>query len=137
LGLFGKPAEEMLKTLRRLQDKLGAHQDAHMAQTRLAALAADPANGLPPATLFFMGRLAEHQVRVTTESRQTLTRAWRRVRGKRWKALRARLGEMSAGAQALNGVGLANAGVAAREGLPVTAATAAHAQGPEPYPIKH
>jgi triphosphatase len=137
LGLFGKPAEEVLKTLRRLQDKLGAHQDAHMAQTRLTALAADPANGLPPATLFFMGRLAEHQVRVTTESRQTLTRAWRRVRGKRWKALRARLGEMSAGAQALNGVGLANAGVAAREGLPVTAATAAHAQGPEPYPIKH
>jgi len=56
-GMFGKPAEDALKALRRLQDKLGAHQDAYMARNRLAALAADSASALPPATLFLMGAL--------------------------------------------------------------------------------
>jgi len=64
-----------------------------MARNHLTALAADPACGLPPATLFHMGRLAEHHTRVTTEARSTVTKSWRKVRGRRWKALRARLGE--------------------------------------------
>jgi CHAD domain-containing protein len=98
--LFGKPADEMLKALRRLQDKLGAHQDACMAQSRLAGIAADPVSGLPPTTLFLMGRLAEHYAQVTGETRRTLARSWRKVRGKRWKALRARLGELHDGAEA-------------------------------------
>jgi CHAD domain-containing protein len=93
-ALFGKPADEMLKALRRMQDKLGANQDAHMARTHLNALAADPACALPPATLFHMGRLAEHHSRVTSEAHSTVTRAWRKVRGRRWKTLRARLGEL-------------------------------------------
>jgi CHAD domain-containing protein len=92
--MFGRPAEEMLKALRRLQDKLGAHQDACMAQSRLAAIAADPASGLPPTTLFLMGRLAEHYGQVTGDTRRTLTRSWRKVRGKRWKTLRTRLTEL-------------------------------------------
>jgi CHAD domain-containing protein len=94
-GVFtcGKPAEEMLRALRRLQDKLGAQQDAYIARSHLTALAADPACGLPPATLFLMGKLAEHHTRVTAEARATVTRCWRKVRGKRWKALRTRLEE--------------------------------------------
>lgn len=90
---YGRPAEEMLKALRRLQDRLGAQQDAYMARSHLTALAADPACGLPPATLFLMGKLAEHHARLTTEARATVTRCWRKVRGRRWKALRARLKE--------------------------------------------
>ena len=50
--------------------------------------------GLPPATLFHMGRLAEHHTRVTSEARTTVTKSWRKVRGRRWKSLRARLGEL-------------------------------------------
>src|SRR5262249_46934119 len=96
--MFGKPADEMLKALGRLQDKLGAHQDAYMARSRLAALAADPASGLPPETLFLMGRLAERHSAVTTHARKTFTRSWRKVRGKRWRALRSRLAELSDGA---------------------------------------
>jgi CHAD domain-containing protein len=134
--LFGRPAEDMLKALRRLQDKLGAHQDAYMAQMRLAALAADPDSGLPPATLFLMGRLAEHHDRATAQTRQTLTRSWRKVRGKRWKGLRVRLGELSEGAQALNGA-LVPAALAATDPAPMPSTAAAHAPGPEPYPIKH
>jgi CHAD domain-containing protein len=91
--MYGKPADEMLKALRRMQDKLGGYQDAHMARSHLNALAADPACALPPATLFHMGRLAEHHARVTSEARSTVTKSWRKVRGRRWKALRARLGE--------------------------------------------
>jgi CHAD domain-containing protein len=92
-SLYGKPADELLKALRRMQDKLGANQDAHMARTHLAALAADPTCALPPATLFHMGQLAEHHARLTSEARSTVSRSWRKVRGRRWKALRARLGE--------------------------------------------
>lgn len=66
-----------------------------MAQSRLAVLAADPHSGLPPATLFLMGRLAEQHAQLTSQARATLNRSWRRVRGKRWKALRARLGQLS------------------------------------------
>ena len=53
--LFGKPADEMLKALRRLQDGLGEHQDAHLAKSRLEAFAADTTAGLPAETLFLMG----------------------------------------------------------------------------------
>ncbi len=91
--MYGKPADEMLKALRRMQDKLGAHQDAYMARTHLGALAADPACALPPPTLFLMGKLAEHHARLTCATRATVTRSWRKVRGRRWKALRARLGD--------------------------------------------
>ena len=60
--LFGKPAEEMLKALRRLQDRLGEHQDAHMARIAWPLSPRDPACALPPETLFLMGRLAEHHL---------------------------------------------------------------------------
>jgi len=93
-GLFGRPAETMLRALRRMQDSLGAQQDAHMAKIRLAALAAE-GTPLPPETLFLMGRLAEHHLAGTREVRRTLSRAWGKVSGRRWKALRARMQELS------------------------------------------
>ena len=123
--MLGKPADDMLKALRRLQDKLGAQQDAYMAQQRLAALAAEPAGALPPATLFFMGRLAEHHAVVTLQTRRTLTRSWRKVRGRRWKALRARLGPLHAGAATLN------AAIAPAPSVPLPAEIAA-GRRPEP-----
>ncbi len=98
--LFGKPAEEMLRALRRLQDGLGEHQDAHLAKNRLKALAVDAGSGLPAETLFLMGRLAEHHLNVTSKARKLLARAWKKVRGKRWKTLRARMGQVSAAALA-------------------------------------
>ncbi|GAC1663553.1 MAG: hypothetical protein PVS2B3_17060 [Steroidobacteraceae bacterium] len=93
-GMFGKPADELLKALRRMQEKLGVQQDAHVARSRLAALAADSTVALPAATLFLMGRLAERQSHVISRAGRTLSRCWRRVRGKRWKAMRARLDEV-------------------------------------------
>jgi CHAD domain-containing protein len=134
--LFGKPAEDMLKALHRLQDRLGVHQDAYMAQDRLAALAADPTVALPPATLFLMGRLAEHHAQLTAQARRTLERSWRKVRGKRWKALRARLGEVTQRADAANGA------CTVPEEAPEHTALAeptshGHVPAPEPRPVKH
>jgi len=135
---FGKPADELLKALRRLQDRLGEHQDACMAQERLAAIATEPASGLPPSTLFLMGRLAEHYVQVTAETRRTLARTWRKVRGKRWKALRARLGELHEIAASANGTLLHPAAVSPSDLAPANATTLA-GQPPEPEarPLKH
>jgi CHAD domain-containing protein len=133
-GLFGKPAEETLKALRRLQDKLGAHQDAYIAKKRLAALAADPASGLPAATLFLMGRLAEHHAATTAQTRKTLTRSWRSVRGKRWRGLRAKLGELSNTAREANN-GAPAPPTPADEAIAATSLE--HVPEPEPRPIKH
>jgi hypothetical protein len=95
-SLFGKPADDLLKALRRMQEKLGVHQDAHMARSRLATLAADSTVTLPAATLFLMGRFAERQTDLISQAGRTLSRSWRRVRGKRWKAMRTHLAELSA-----------------------------------------
>ena len=135
-GMFGKPAEELLKALRRLQDRLGTQQDAYMAQRRLAALAADSESSLPPVTLFLMGRFAEHHARCTAEAHRTLTRSWRKVRGKRWRALRTRLAELTAGATAA-AAAFAPQEIAADELAPAGTGALAHALSPEPRPVKH
>ena len=47
-----------------------------------------------------MGRLAEHHAGITAEARATLRRTWRKVDGKRWKALRAILDDLGAASAA-------------------------------------
>jgi CHAD domain-containing protein len=85
--LYGKPADEMLRTLRRWQEKLGVQQDAAVASRRLKALASAPPKGIPPETLFLMGRLAEHYASAAVRARKLHAKGYRRVRG-RWKRLR-------------------------------------------------
>jgi CHAD domain-containing protein len=93
-ALCGEPAQDMLRALRRMQDRLGVQHDAFVANNRLSLLAADSSSGLPPATLFLMGRLAETHRGITAVARRTLNKSWRRVR-RRWKALRQRLAELA------------------------------------------
>jgi CHAD domain-containing protein len=132
-ALFGKPAQDMLKSLRRLQDNLGAQQDAYMAGRRLAALAAEPANELPPATLFLMGRLAEQHGATPAGARRTLNRSWRKVRGRRWRTLRGRLSELGDGARAaLPPLALGTAAVQAGSVAPEP-----QSQAPEPSAETH
>src|SRR6516164_6230083 len=135
--MFGKPADDLLKALRRLQDKLGAHQDACMAQNRLAAIAADPQSGLPPTTLFLMGRLAEHYAQVTGETRRTLARSWRKVRGRRWKALRARLGALHDSAETASDTLAAAPPAVSVDLTPSEATFAGQPPEPETRPLKH
>ena len=135
--MFGKPADDMLKALRRMQDKLGAHQDACMAQSRLATIAADPASALPPTTLFLMGRLAEHYAQVTGETRSILARSWRKVRGKRWKALRARLGALHDSAETASDALPPTPPAAATDVTPSEATFAGQPPEPETRSLKH
>ena len=86
-AIYGKPADEMLRTLRRWQEKLGVQQDAAVAIHRLKALASAPPKGIPPETLFLMGRLAEHYASAAVRARKLYTKGYRKVRG-RWKRLR-------------------------------------------------
>src|ERR1039458_8435845 len=85
--LYGKPADEMLRAMRRWQEELGVQQDAAVASRRLKALASAPPKGIPPETLFLMGRLAEHYASAAVRARKLHAKGYRRVRG-RWKRLR-------------------------------------------------
>jgi CHAD domain-containing protein len=98
--IFGKPASEMVRSLHRWQEKLGMQQDADVAGRRLQALAAVPPKGLPPETLFLMGRLAAHYADQARKARKRHPRAYRKVRG-RWKALKSKLEELTQRASAL------------------------------------
>jgi CHAD domain-containing protein len=90
--LFGKPANAMVRSLRRWQEILGMQQDADVADRRLRVLAAAPPKSLPPETLFVMGRLAAHQAECAAKARKQHPRAYRKVRT-RWKALKGRLAD--------------------------------------------
>jgi CHAD domain-containing protein len=129
-ALCGKPSQDMLQALRRMQDRLGEQHDAYVASKRLSALAADAASSLPPATLFLMGRLAEHHRSITAEARRTVAKSWRRVRGKRWRALRHGLAALESAAA-----------VSAVAPAAVPAAPAGGANGgttpPESHPLSH
>jgi CHAD domain-containing protein len=92
--IFGKPANGMVRSLRRWQEKLGVQQDADVAGRRLQALAAVPPKGLPPETLFLMGRLAAHYADRASKARKRHPRAYRKVRG-RWKTLKSKLEEIT------------------------------------------
>lgn len=88
--IYGKPADEMLRVLRRWQEKLGVQQDAAVASRRLRALADAPPKGFRPETLFFMGRLAEHYGSAAARARKRYAKGYKKVRG-RWKRLRMKL----------------------------------------------
>jgi CHAD domain-containing protein len=90
--IYGKPADEMLRPLRRWQEKLGVQQDAAVAGRRLKALASAPPKGIPPETLFLMGRLAEHYAGAAGRARKVCAKGYRKVRGK-WKRLRVKFAE--------------------------------------------
>jgi triphosphatase len=92
--IYGRPADEMLRTLHRWQETLGVQQDAGVASRRLKALAGAPPKGIPPATLFLMGRLAEHYAGDAARARRQYAKGYRKVRGK-WKKLRMKFEEPS------------------------------------------
>jgi CHAD domain-containing protein len=92
--IYGKPADEMLRALRRWQEKLGVQQDAAVAGRRLKALAGARPKGIPPETVFLMGRLAEHHASAEARARKRYAKDYRRARG-RWKRLRIKFEESS------------------------------------------
>ena len=102
--IYGKPADAMLRTLRRWQEKLGVQQDAAVASRRLKAIASAPPNGIPPETMFLMGRLVEHYASAAVRARKLSARGYRKVRG-RWKRLRENFKDSTASAPKTSGSG--------------------------------
>jgi triphosphatase len=102
--ILGKPADGMVRSLRRWQEELGMQQDADVAGRRLQALATVPPKGLPPETLFVMGRLAAHYTDRASRARKRHPRAYRKVR-RRWKTLKSKLQESAPGVNPLPGPG--------------------------------
>ena len=92
--IYGRPAERMLRRVRRLQDELGNQQDAHVIEERLLNLASTPAIDLPPRTLFLMGRFAQQCAGTGADARKRLGKRWRKVRARRWRELRSQAREL-------------------------------------------
>ncbi len=92
--IYGKPADEMLRSLRRWQESLGVQQDAAVASHRLKTLAGAPPKGIPPETLFLMGRLAEHYASDALRARKLHAKGYRKIR-RRWKKLRMKFADSS------------------------------------------
>jgi CHAD domain-containing protein len=73
--LAGKPTRRVAESARKLQDVLGAHQDAVVAEQRLRELAAEAG----PATALAAGRLLEGERQRRDETRAGFPKAWKRL----------------------------------------------------------
>jgi len=94
-ALYGKPAVEMVRALRRWQENLGLQQDAAVAVQRLNTLAKAQPKAIPAETLFLMGRLAENHLGAAMHARKRCATGYRKVRQK-WKRLRAKFEKSTA-----------------------------------------
>jgi CHAD domain-containing protein len=95
--LYGKPAADTVRALRRWQENLGVQQDAAVAMQRLNALAGAKPKGIPAETLFLMGRLAERHLGTAAQGRKRCATGYRKVRQK-WKKLRTKFEKSTANA---------------------------------------
>jgi triphosphatase len=94
-ALYGKPANDMIRALRRWQENLGLQQDAAVAMQRLNDLAGAKPKGIPAETLFLMGRLAERHLGAARQARKRCATGYRKVREK-WKKLRTKFEKSTA-----------------------------------------
>jgi CHAD domain-containing protein len=88
---YAKPADGLLARLQKLQSRLGTQHDADVLARYLEQLAADPPADFTPATLFMMGRVAQLNASEAARLARKVEKPWRKVRGRRWKALRSRM----------------------------------------------
>lgn len=91
---YSKPADAMLTALHDFQSRLGTQHDADVTARYLTQLATDPPASFTAATLFIMGRMAERHAREAARIGGKVAKPWRRVHGKRWRALRTRMREL-------------------------------------------
>ncbi|HJS89885.1 MAG TPA: CHAD domain-containing protein [Steroidobacteraceae bacterium] len=91
---YARSAEDMLAALLKLQSRLGTQHDSDVLARYLTELAAHPPAEFGPRTLFLMGRMSELRARKAAQMGGKIEKSWRKVRGKRWKALRARMKEL-------------------------------------------
>lgn len=99
---YAKRADDMLGTLHKLQSRLGTQHDADVVARYLAALATHPPADFTTATLFMMGRMAELNAAQAARMGRKIGKPWRKVRRRRWRALRSRMRRLSKEARDYN-----------------------------------
>lgn len=91
VDLYGRDAKRFVKKLSKLQDRLGAIQDAEVAATRLAVLVRPGSRPLervlPVATVFALGAMAEHEREVSRQLQAELTPHLGSLGRRSWKNL--------------------------------------------------
>jgi triphosphatase len=90
-AVYGKPARELVRPLKDLQDVLGDHQDAVVATEHLRELAeggGGRGRRLPPGTVFVMGAISHRYALQARELRGAFPEAYAKIRGKRWSRLK-------------------------------------------------
>jgi triphosphatase len=120
---YAQPADEMLAALHKLQSTLGVQHDSDVVSRYLTQLAAHPRAEFSSQTLFLMGRLTELHARKAAGMGGKVEKPWRKLRGKRWKALRTRMKELRDDIPESNSVddGSNAEGVAGASGEPAAA----------------
>jgi triphosphatase len=88
---YGRPARRFVRSVVELQDLLGGHQDAQVAIQRLRTMLTTHAAELSKDVVFLMGELAQRHADAAADLRAHFPRTYRRVIGRRWKALRREL----------------------------------------------
>jgi len=89
--LYDGDVSAMIASLTLLQDLLGEHQDAQVAVGHLQTLAAASRRVLPPRALFLMGTIAGRYAHRAAQLRRAFPKTFRKIGGRRWKALKATL----------------------------------------------
>ena len=85
--LYSKIVRQIIAQLVEVQDLLGRHQDSIVAIDHLREIAADPSVGLPPLTVFAMGRVAERYGFSANNARDLFPKAYKRMTGKQLERL--------------------------------------------------
>jgi CHAD domain-containing protein len=93
--LYGSAAENYARVLARLQNILGAFNDAAVRTSQFTELVSKAR--LPSSTSFLIGRMVERDVREFDRCRRQFPRAYRRLRRRRWRELLAAM-DTAAGA---------------------------------------
>lgn len=84
--LWGQPARKLVRSTVALQDLLGEHQDAVVAERDLRQIVVR--GGLPRQSVFAIGRIAERYAAGAAGLRAELDEALAKLRGTRWRRLR-------------------------------------------------
>jgi CHAD domain-containing protein len=96
--IYGKPAQKMVKLLKKTQDDLGYHQDLIVAAELMEELGV--AGDRPPQAAFWMGSMAERHGSEASEIRGGFlgSKPFRTLKnGRPWKKLRMKLEKRAGG----------------------------------------
>ena len=85
-SLYGEAAQEYIRALAKLQTVLGEYNDSKTRERRFTELVAR-APRLPSSTSFMVGRLVERDAHAAEKFRRAFSRAYRRIRRRRWREL--------------------------------------------------